>query len=214
MGLILHGWQNCLHSPSPRCYAKESWFSIVQAPPLLPISTPFLLLVSTSLIFPGLRICPYSPPPKLWTRCATSGLGKPLKLISSCSDLRGTARLSPPPPKLFALAIPFPRTSAADETMEILHQGRFSASRIWFFGGANSMVIPGGISLIEPILPERRPNIVFYPFDRRSGSHTFLLVRNFGVADWSGGWRNSLWRPKFSGRIRALWGRIVEGYGR
>lgn len=66
---------------------------------LLPISTPYLLLVSTSLIFPGLRICLYSPPPKLWTRCATSGLGKPLKLISSCSDLRGTARLSPFPPK-------------------------------------------------------------------------------------------------------------------
>lgn len=43
------------------------------------------------------------------------------------------------------------------------------------------MVIPGGMSLVEPILPARRPNIVFYPFDRRSGSHTFLLVRNFAV---------------------------------
>lgn len=42
------------------------------------------------------------------------------------------------------------------------------------------MVIPGGMSLIGPTLPARRPNIVFYPFDRRSGGHTFLLERILG----------------------------------
>ena len=78
-----------------------------------------------------------------------------------------------------------------------------------FFGRANSMVIPGGMLLIEPILPAKRLNIVFYPFDRHSGGHTFLLVRMKG-----GGWMNSLWRPRFSGRIRALWRRRAEGYGR